>query len=210
MITDLEDYIEEHISPQPDNLRKIDRDTNLYHLNGRMCSGHIQGRLLKMLVAMIKPRKVLELGTFTGYSALCMAEALEEGAELHTIEADDELKDKILSNLSSSPEGQKVILHIGDALTLMDDFTPDEFDLVVIDADKRQYPQYLQKVLPLLKKGGFIIADNTLWDGHVTESGKHSSQTKGIIEFNDMVVRMPELEVAIVPLRDGLTLIRKR
>ncbi|MCH5226962.1 MAG: O-methyltransferase [Muribaculaceae bacterium] len=208
MTPELEDYIERHISPEPEALARIDRRTNLYKVNGRMCSGHIQGRLLKMLTAMIHPKRVLELGTFTGYSALCIAEALDEGAEIHTIEADDELEEEILLNLASSPHGGKVTLHIGDALEEMDKWDDHTFDMAVIDADKRQYPEYFKKLLRLVRPGGYIIADNTLWDGHVTETGKHSSQTKGIIEFNDLVVNTPGVEVCILPVRDGLTLIR--
>lgn len=210
MSPELEEYIEAHISPEPEELKIIDRHTNLYHLNGRMCSGHIQGRLLKMLTSMISPKKVIELGTFTGYSALCVAEALEEGTEIHTIEADDELEDEILKNLDSSPYGSKVKLHIGDALEIIDKFPDGEFDMALIDADKREYPQYFEKILRVVKSGGYILADNTLWDGHVTEEGRHSSQTKGIIEFNDMVAAHGGVEVAIIPVRDGLTLIRKK
>ena len=209
MTPELEDYIERHISPEPELLKQIDRHTNLYRLNGRMCSGHIQGRLLKMLTSMIKPKRVIELGTFTGYSALCMAEALDDDAEIHTIEADDELEKEILSNLSESIHSGKVKLHIGDALNVMNNWDDNFFDLAVIDADKRQYPQYFEKMMKLVKPGGYILADNTLWDGHVTESCKHSSQTKGIIEFNDMVMATPGIDVAIIPMRDGLTLIHK-
>lgn len=209
MIQELEDYIENHISPEPAELKEIDRHTNLYHLNGRMCSGHIQGRLLKMLTSMINPKKVLELGTFTGYSGLCIAEALEECGEVYTIEADDELEDEILKNLQKSPYGNKVKLLIGDAIKVMENFENEVFDLAVIDADKREYLRYFQEVMRILKPGGYIIADNTLWDGHVAESGKHSTQTKGIIEFNDYVVNTPGVEVAMIPIRDGLTIIRK-
>ncbi|MCH5236721.1 MAG: class I SAM-dependent methyltransferase [Muribaculaceae bacterium] len=209
MITDLEDYIEAHISSEPENLKRIDRLTNLGHINGRMCSGHIQGRLLKMLVAMIKPKRVLELGTFTGYSALCMAEGLEEDARIDTVEADDELEEIIIENFSSSSHGGKITLHIGDALEVMDQWSENEFDLVLIDADKRQYSDYFQKAINLVKTGGFIIADNTLWDGHVTETCKHSGQTSGIIDFNDLVASYPGIEVAMIPIRDGITLIRK-
>ena len=209
MTPELEDYIERHISPEPELLKQIDRHTNLYRLNGRMCSGHIQGRLLKMLTSMIKPKRVIELGTFTGYSALCMAEALDDDAEIHTIEADDELEKEILSNLSESIHGGKVKLHIGDALNVMNNWDDNFFDLAVIDADKRQYPQYFEKLMKLVKPGGYILADNTLWDGHVTENCKHSSQTQGIIEFNDMVMTTPGIDVAIIPMRDGLTLIHK-
>lgn len=210
MSPELEDYIERHISPESPLLSKIDRETNLYHINGRMCSGHIQGRVLKMLVDMIKPDKVLELGTFTGYSALCIAEALKPEAMLHTIECDDELEEEILSNLNKSPHGHKVTLHIGDALKVMEMWEPGTFDLVLIDADKRQYPEYLEKSLSLVRPGGYILADNTLWGGHVTETTPHASQTSGVLEFNDMVMRISDVEVAILPFRDGLTIIKKK
>ena len=209
MTPELEEYIEKHISPEPSYLTEIDRHTNLHRLNGRMCSGHIQGRLLKMLTSMIKPEKVLELGTFTGYSALCIAEALDDDGEIHTIEADDELEDEILSNIKKSPHGYKIKLHIGDALDTMEEMQQETFDLAVIDADKRQYPRYFKKVMELLKPGGYIFADNTLWDEHVVERGKHSGQTTGIIEFNDLVTKTSGVEVAIIPVRDGLTLIKK-
>ncbi|MCH5242035.1 MAG: class I SAM-dependent methyltransferase [Muribaculaceae bacterium] len=209
MKPDLEIYIENHISPEPENLKKIDRITNLYHINGRMCSGHIQGRLLKMITSMIRPKRVIELGTFTGYSALCIAEALDEDATIDTVEADDELEEEIMTHLNSSPHGRKVNLHIGDALKVLENWNEEVFDLALIDADKRQYPQYFEKILKIVKPGGFIIADNTLWDGHVTEAGKHSSQTKGIMDFNDLVALTPEVEVAIIPMRDGITIIRK-
>ena len=209
MITDLEDYISAHISAEPSPLRKIDRETNIRYINGRMCSGHIQGRLLKMLTAMVAPRRVLELGTFTGYSALCIAEALDDDASLHTVEADDELEDTIRRNLASSPHGKKVFLHIGDALEVMEKWESEEFDMILIDADKRQYADYFRKAVPLLKPGGIILADNTLWDGHVTENCRHSSQTRGIMEFNDLVASFPGIEVAMIPIRDGLTIIRK-
>ena len=209
MTPELEDYIEKHISSEPEILTEIDRQTNLYHINGRMCSGHIQGRLLKMLTSMIKPKRVLELGTFTGYSALCIAEALEDDASIDTIEVDDELEEEIKNNFTKAGQHHKIRLHIGDAIETMNQWQPDYFDLALIDADKRQYPFYFEKVMKLVKPGGYIIADNTLWDGHVTEAGKHSSQTQGIIEFNDIVANSPDIEVAILPMRDGLTLIRK-
>lgn len=209
MTPELENYIEKHISPEPPYLKTIDRETNLRYINGRMCAGHIQGRLLKMLVAMIRPKKVIELGSFTGYSALCIAEALEEDARLHTIEVDDEMESVIKENFKRTPHGKKITLHIGDALNIMDNWQDNEFDLAFIDADKRKYSDYLEKLLRLVKPGGYIIADNTLWDGHVTESCKHSSQTLGIMEFNDKTMELSNAEVAIIPIRDGMTIIRK-
>lgn len=209
MIADLEDYIEAHISPEPSLLKKIDRQTNLRYINGRMCSGHIQGRLLKMLVAMANPKRVIELGTFTGYSALCVAEALEEDASIDTVEIDDEMADVIQNNLDASPHGNKIRLQIADALEFMESRQDNEYDMALIDADKRSYADYFKGILRIIKPGGFIIADNTLWDGHVTEQGPHSSQTAGIIEFNDLVASYPGIEVAIIPIRDGITIIRK-
>ena len=209
MTLELEEYIENHISKEPEYLREIDRRTNLYRMNGRMCSGHIQGRILKMLVTMINPKKVIEIGTFTGYSALCMAEALSPDSEIHTIEVDDELEEEILENFKQSPAGNIITLHIGDALTILEKWDKDTFDLALIDADKREYTDYFKKLMNLVKPGGYIIADNTLWDGHVTEKGKHSSQTHGIMEFNDYVAKLEGIDIAILPFRDGLTIIRK-
>lgn len=210
MITDLEDYIEAHITPLPPYLGEIDRLTNVRYVNGRMCSGAIQGSLLRMFVAMIAPQRILEIGTFTGYSALCMAEALKGNATIDTIEIDDELEDQILDNLKMSEAGKRVKLHIGNALRVMEKFSPEEFDLVFIDADKRLYADYFLKALPLLRPGGYMIADNTLWDGHVVETSPHSSQTKGVMAFNDMIATRKDLEVTVIPVRDGLTIIRKR
>lgn len=205
----LDHYIESHIDPEPDYLYRIDRRTNLRLLNGRMCSGHTQGRLLKMLVGMIKPKRVLELGTFSGYSALCMAEALSDDARIDTVEVDDELEDFIINSLKSSPHGHKVRLHIGDAISIMRQWQPEEFDLIFIDADKRQYDLYYELALPLLREDGYIIADNTLWDGHIVEEHPTSKQTLGIMRFNDMVAADTRVEKVIIPLRDGLTIIRK-
>lgn len=205
----IEEYIEAHIDREPDYLYKIDRLTNIRLLNGRMCSGHTQGRLLKMLTSMIAPKKVLELGTFSGYSALCMAEALDDDARLDTIEVDDELEDFIRENIALSPHAHKIRLHIGDATLIMKQWKSEEFDLIFIDADKRRYDEYYATALPLLRPGGYIIADNTLWDGHVTESKPRSAQTLGIMRFNDIVASDPSVERVIIPLRDGLTIIRK-
>lgn len=209
MSPELENYISSHISPEPLELYNIDRQTNLRLINGRMCSGHIQGRLLKMITSMIRPNRVLELGTFSGYSALCMAEALDEGCGVDTIEVDDELEDFIRLNLALSPHGKKVRLHIGDALDVMKQWDQPVFDLIFIDADKRKYTDYLNASLPLLREGGYIIADNTLWDGHVVAEEKHSPQTLGIMAFNDLAAHHPQLEAAMIPMRDGLTILRK-
>lgn len=210
MSPELEEYIEERIDAQPAWLQRLERATNVRLLNGRMCSGHLQGRLLKMLVTMIRPKRVLELGTFSGYSALCIAEALDSDARLDTIEADDEMEDFIRDAFADSPYEERITLHIGPALSVMDQWENETFDLIFIDADKKEYPEYYRKALPLLRIGGFIIADNTLWSGHVVEEEySRDRQTAAIRRFNDMVARDSSVEKVIVPVRDGLTLIRK-
>lgn len=176
-----------------------------------MSSGHQQGRLLSMLTAMIRPHLVLELGTYAAYSTLCMAESLPADGLIHTIEHNDELEDFIHTALASTPYGQKVRPHFGDALQLIPQVAPGQlFDLVFIDADKRQYPEYLTAILPRLGPGAFILADNTLWDGHVVAPERHSPMTRGVLRFNDMVSADPRLHSLILPVRDGLTLIQYR
>jgi predicted O-methyltransferase YrrM len=207
MTDELQEYIEQHISEEPAHLAKLYRHTQLTRLYPRMCSGHIQGRMLKMLTQMISPMRVLELGTFTGYSALCMAEGMPEGAELHTVELDDEYADDIRSYFESAPCGGKITLHIGDALELTRQL-PGPWDMVFIDANKRQYSEYYEAVLPLVPSGGYIIADNTLWSGKVTEDC-HDAQTDAIRRFNDLVAADARVEKVILPLRDGMTIIRK-
>lgn len=210
MTPDLLHYIEAHIDPAPDNLNRLERATNLHLLNGRMCSGHLQGRLLKMLVAMIRPERVLELGTFSGYSALCIAEALPDNASLVTVEADDEMEDFIRDALAASEHGNKITLHISPALDFCCRQPDESFDLIFIDADKREYADYYQEALRLLVPGGFMIADNTLWDGHVVHPDHiRDRQTAGIMRFNDIVAADTRVEKVIIPMRDGLTLIRK-
>lgn len=209
MTEDLEEYILAHIDGEGELLSRLDRDTHIYHLRPRMCSGHLQGRLLKMFVRMIRPRRILEIGTFTGYSALSLAEGMEEGGELHTVEIDDELEDFIRVHLERSPLAGRVHLHVGDALDVVPRIGG-TFDLVFIDANKRQYADYYRMVFDRVVPGGFIIADNTLWDGKVADAAvKRDAQTAGILEFNDLVARDKRVEKVIVPLRDGLTIIHK-
>ena len=208
---EIENYILQHIDAEPDDLAHLDRETHLYHLRPRMCSGHLQGRLLKMFVRMIRPKRVLELGTFTGYSAMCLAEGLlGEDACVHTIEIDDELEDFIREHFGRTPWGERITLHIGDAKEIIPTIEGD-FDLVFVDANKRHYLDYYNLILPRVKKGGFIIADNTLWDGKVVDWGKKlDDQTKGILDFNDFVAADQSVEKVILPLRDGLTIIYKK
>ena len=206
----LNDYILNHIDAEPEHLYRLERDTHLRLLYSRMCSGHLQGRLLKMLVRMAKPERILELGTFSGYSAQCLAEGLlSDDAQVHTIEIEDELEDFLRQHFADSPVGHRIHLHIGDACQILPQLNL-MFDLVFIDANKRHYPQYYELVLPWLTPGGFIIADNTLWDGKVVDYGKKlDAQTAGILEFNDFVAADERVEKVIIPLRDGLTIIHK-
>ena len=207
----LEEYIASHIDREPDELRALNRETHLFHLRPRMCSGHLQGRLLKMFVRMINPINILELGTFTGYSALCLAEGLSEEGSLHTIEIDDELEEFIRNHFDKSPVSEKINLHIGDARNILKSLDGETFDLVFIDANKREYLEYYNLVFDRVSYGGFIIADNTLWDGKVVDPGnKPDAQTAGILEFNNAITNDNRVEKVIVPIRDGLTIIYKK
>ncbi|MCM1483770.1 MAG: O-methyltransferase [Muribaculaceae bacterium] len=204
-----EDYIAAHTSREPDRLYRLYRRTNLRHVYGRMCSGHVQGRLLKMLTAMIRPGRILELGTFTGYSTLCLAEGMPPGASIHTVEIDDEWEDELLRTFSEAGHGTDITLHIGDAFDIVPTIDV-VWDMVFIDANKRRYTDYYEMVLPRVRPGGFILADNTLWDGKVLQTPMPTdAQTVAIAEFNDMIARDPRVEVVMLPVRDGLTLIRK-
>lgn len=206
-----EQYARLHSDSEPQTLRRIERLSNTRLIHGRMCSGHIQGRLLKMLTRMIAPEKVLELGTFSAYSAICIAEGLPEGGSLLTVEHNDELADFIVSRLEEAGVREKVTPVTGDALEVMKQLQNGSFDMIFIDADKRAYPDYYEEALRLLRDGGFILADNTLWDGHVTDPAyDRDPQTLGIRRFNDMVAADCRVEKVLLPLRDGLTLIRKK
>ena len=247
----LAEYIEAHSSPEGAVLEQITRNTHLEVINPRMLSGHVQGRVLSMLSKMIRPKRILELGTFTGYSALCLAEGLVEDGRLITIEHNDEMEDAIRRNLALSPLGEKIELVIGDAKEWLkiaakaavdgrsaapvDGRTPQSlcdsspinkgakevrgerlevrgegvFDLVFIDADKKEYCEYLDLVLPLMNEGGWILADNTLWDGHIIDPAyDKDKQTVALRAFNDKVAEDERLEKVILPLRDGLTVMR--
>ena len=205
----LEEYISTHIEPEGDLLKSLYRETNIKLLNPRMASGHIQGRLLKSFVQMIQPKNVLELGTFTGYATLCMAEGLPENGHIDTIEIDDELEGFIKKWIDKSPYKDKITLHIGDAVKVVPTLNK-KFDLVFLDAEKREYPDYYKQLFDYVELGGYIIADNTLWDGHVVDPEySKDKQTKAIKEFNDMVAADSRVSVSIVPIRDGLTIIRR-
>ncbi|MBR1473274.1 MAG: O-methyltransferase [Paludibacteraceae bacterium] len=210
----LEEYISAHSTPENEVLESITRDTYVHILNPHMLSGHVQGRVLSMISHMIRPKHILELGTFTGYSALCLAEGLAEGGELTTIEHNDELEETIRRNLERSPLGERIRLIIGDAAEVinrpMSDVSSRMYDLVFIDADKREYCSYIDAVYPLVAAGGFILADNTLWDGHIIDPAyDKDKQTLGLRAFNDKIKEDDRFEQVILPLRDGLTIIRK-
>ena len=204
----LDEYILGHIDAEGDYLHALWRDTQLRLSYGQMASGHLQGRVLKMLVRMVQPLKVLELGTFSGYATLCMAEGLGEGAEIHTFEIFDENEDFLKKWLGGSPYRDKIHLHIGDALQLVPQME-ERWDFAYIDADKREYVAYYEMLLPLMRPGGYIVADNTLWYGHVLEEARESDvQTRGVQAFNDLVASDSRVEKVILPLRDGLTVMR--
>lgn len=209
MDTTLESYILSHIDPEGDYLHRLYRATNIHTIHGRMASGHLQGRLLKMLVTMIRPRNILEVGTFSGYSAICMAEGLEEGGKVWTFEINDEQEDFTRPWIEGSPVSDKIKFIIGDAITMAPSLGV-VFDMAFVDGDKRTYVETYEMAMSVLRRGAYIIADNTLWDGHVTDHAyDRDSQTAGIRRFNDHVAADPRVEKVILPLRDGLTIIRK-
>ena len=217
---DINEYIEQHIEPEGDYLYRLWRATNVHLLHGRMASGHLQGRLLKMLVTMLRPVNILEVGTFSGYSAICLAEGLAEisaddaasgiSRKVWTFEINDEQEDFTHPWIEQSPWADYVDFRIGDAVTEAPKLGI-TFDMAFIDGDKRTYVETYETVLSLLRPGGFLLADNTLWDGHVTDPAyDHDPQTLGIRRFNDHLANDPRVEKVILPLRDGLTLIRKQ
>ena len=204
-----DDYILAHITPEDDYLHRLWRATHTQLLYPRMASGHLQGCLLTMLTRLIAPGCVLEIGTFSGYSALCMAKGMAPGGVVHTFEVNDEQEEFTRPWLEGSPYPARVVMHIGDVLELLPamDLT---FDMAFIDGNKRQYCDYYELVMSRLRPGGYILADNTLWDGHVADPAyDHDAQTLGIRRFNDRVAEDGRVEKVILPLRDGLTLIRR-
>ena len=214
----LDPYIAAHIDPEGDYLYRLYRATNIHTIHGRMASGHLQGRLLKMLVEMVRPRYVLEVGTFSGYSALCMAEGLKTlmaeepqvARKLYTFEINDEMEDFTRPWIEGSGLAELIDFRVGDANQLAPQLGV-MFDMAFVDGDKRTYVETYETVLPLLNPGGFILADNTLWDGHVIDPAyDHDHQTQGIRAFNDHVAADTRVEKVILPLRDGLTIIRKK
>ena len=206
----IEDYISSHIDPENEYLHQLYRATNIQTVHGRMASGHVQGRVLKMLVEMIGPKNVLEVGTFSGYSALCIAEGLRADGRIYTFEINDEMEDFTRPWIEQSPVANKIDFRIGDAAKEAPKLGI-TFDMAFVDGDKRTYAEVYEKLLPIIRSGGYILADNTLWDWHVIDPAyDHDHQTIGIRQFNDLIAKDERVEKVILPLRDGLTLIRKK
>lgn len=204
----LDDYISAHSSPEGDYLYRLYRATNVEIVNPHMASGQVQGRFLKFLVSMIRPKRILEIGTYTGYSAICMAEGLGDDGKIFTFEIDDELEDFTRRWIENSPVADKIVFTIGSALEAVPAMG-EKFDLVFIDGNKREYTEYYEMALSFLNSGGWIIADNTLWDGWVIDEQRQDAQTNGVRAFNDYVKNDSRVEQVILPLRDGLTIIKK-
>ena len=204
----INDYIEKHSQAEPELLKKLNRETWQKMIAPRMLSGHLQGRVLSILSKLIQPKYILEIGTYTGYSALCLAEGMQKDGELHTLDINEELFDFQRKYFDASAFGNKIYQHTGNALDIIPklEYT---FDLVFIDADKSNYPNYLKLILPKLKKGSVIISDNVLWSGKVVESVKEDDlDTKALLEYNQLLNEHPDLETVILPIRDGLSITR--
>ncbi|MFA8436285.1 MAG: O-methyltransferase [Marinifilaceae bacterium] len=207
---ELEDYILTHTEEEDTVLKELDRETHVKMLRPRMLSGHMQGKFLKMICQMIQPKRILEIGTYTGYSAISMAQGMTEEGQLHTIDINDEIEGFTRQFLEKSGLQEKIHFHIGEALEVIPQID-ETFDLVFIDADKRQYVDYYETVLPKLRPGGFILADDVLWDGKVVEQVEaNDKQTQGILAFNDHVHQDTRVENLMLPIRHGLMVLRKK
>ena len=207
---EIDKYILNHIEPEDDILKELDRETYLNVVGARMISGHLQGQVLTMLSKMIRPQNILEIGTFTGYSAICLSKGLQKNGKLITIEIDDELESFAKKYFVKAGLEHKIEQKIGPALEIIQTLN-ETFDLVFIDAHKPEYPAYYNAVFEKVKRGGYIIADNTLWSGKVLETpAEEDYQTRGIIEFNAIIKNDERVEKVILPLRDGMTIIRKK
>lgn len=208
--TELEQYILTHSEPESDVLAELSRATHLQVLRPRMLSGNLQGQFLKMMCRMIGARRVLEIGTYTGYAAISMASGLEDGGVLHTIDVNDELEDFTCGFIERSGLQDRIVFHVGDACEIIPRLE-ETFDLVFIDADKREYSEYYRLVFDKVRPGGMIVADDVLWDGKVTAPDvKLDAQTRGILEFNDMVQADSRVENILLPIRHGLMMVRKK
>ena len=205
----LENYILAHSVEEEPLLKRLYRETHLRLVNGRMCSGHLQGTILTLLSRLISPKRILEIGTYTGYSAICLAKGLRTGGLLHTIEINDELVEFAAGYFNESGLKDCIVQHVGDAMDILPELN-EKFELAFLDADKRQYLSHYQMILPKIAPGGLIIADNTLWGGKVVgKIAREDEQTIAIMAFNEFVKNDPRVEATILPIRDGMTLIRK-
>lgn len=205
-------YIESHSDPEDDYLYRLWRATNIHTVHGHMASGHLQGRLLKMLVMMQRPRNIVEVGTFSGYSAICMAEGLKElgRGRLFTFEINDEMEDFTRQWIEESPVADYIDFRIGNAISEAPKLGL-KFGMAFIDGDKRTYVETYEALFPLMEDGAIMLADNTLWDGHVVDPAyDHDSQTSGIRRFNDYIAQDQRVGKVMVPIRDGMTIIRKK
>lgn len=207
----MEDYIAAYSQPQDRVLAWIEKQTHLRTNHARMLCGPVEGKLLEMVSGMISPRRILEIGVFTGYSSICLARGLKEGGMLDALELNDELEDLIREAYRRADLEDRIRLYIGDAKEIIPGLEPEAYDLVFIDANKREYTRYYDLVWDKVRPGGYILADNVLWNGKVfSEHAPADAQTRGIMEFNERVRNDPRVENVILPLRDGLNMIRKK
>lgn len=205
---ELNEYVEEHSQPEPELLQKLNRETWQKVLAPRMLSGHLQGRILSMISKLVQPLNILEIGTYTGYSALCLAEGMKEEGTIDTIDINEELFDLQRKYFDASPFGKQIVQHLGSALEIIPGLDK-TYDLVFIDADKSNYPKYLEIILPKLKKGSVILSDNVLWSGKVVEELKKDDEdTRALLYYNKLINEHPKLETVLLPIRDGLSISR--
>lgn len=205
----LAQYCEAHTSPETDLLARLNRETHLKVLSPRMLSGHLQGRFLSMISHLMRPKRILEVGTYTGYSALCMAEGLAEDGELHTIDINEELEDFARKYFDQSPFGHKIVQHIGDAMEIIPTLDI-QWDIVFLDADKFRYPQYFEMLVERIAPGGLLMADNVLWSGKIIDDRAQDKDTVALRQLNDMIQAHPAFENALIPIRDGVMMARKK
>ena len=205
---ELEDYIDQHSEKEPTHLAALNKETYQKILLPRMLSGHFQGRVLSMLSKLIRPVNILEIGTYTGYSALCLCEGMQESGELHTIDIKEELVNFQRKHFDKSPWGKQIVQHLGNAIEIIPTLNL-KFDLVFIDADKENYLNYFELIVPKMNKGGIILSDNVLWSGKVLEPlQKNDLSTKVLLEYNQLLKNDPRVETVLLPIRDGLTVSR--
>ena len=205
----IENYVASHTREESEILKKLNRETYAKVMMPQMLSGHVQGRFLKMLSCMINPSQVLEVGTFTGYSSLCLAGGLKEDGMIHTIDINEELHPMVMRYIKEAGMENKIKTYVGNAIDIIPTLNY-TFDLVFIDADKTNYSKYYELAISKVRPGGFIVADNVLWSGKVTDAKyKSDEETKAIMEYNDMVMHDPRVENMLVPIRDGLMIARK-